>query len=97
MKQDGTEYKKIDVGLPTQIIEDNGLLECLLPETFKIKMKDKLTLVPSTLIGISMDKGQRWYFIDAAKPNLAKIKETFPFISKKLNFPILPDAKIIKE
>ena len=88
-KQDADSILMVQnlIGLPSNIIQFNGELQCSIPQSFEYRMGHKRVMVRACLIGISMDGGRRWYFIDAVRRSLSKMKESFPNLSDDLIIP----------
>ncbi len=74
-------------GKPSQMIDTAGELQCTLPHFLKMKLPNGLLTTETTLICLSPDKGNTWYFIDATDKNLQEWRSLFPNISSRLVIP----------
>lgn len=87
MKQFGTEIKKVTIGDPGKIIAYKNQLQATLPQTTAIKFMASTITIESTLIAISEDKGQHWYFVDTSIYREDKLKKSLPDLSPELVIP----------
>jgi hypothetical protein len=83
MKAEGAEFLDLTIGEPSEIIRVENELQCTVPQTITLKIQDQKITKKTSLIAISTDSGENWYFIDAA-PGLNQIKKAFPKLSNKL-------------
>jgi hypothetical protein len=59
----------MDFGDPYQFTkcDSDSIINCLLPQTMLIRLDDTLTMRSTVyLLGVSEDKGNSWYFLDAS-------------------------------
>ena len=94
MKQFGVEFKKIIIGHPGDIIEYAGQLQTIVPQSTNMKSPLGEVLLETSLIAISMDKGNHWYFIDTNIYKADKLKTALPDLSPKLVIPPQKQPKI---
>jgi len=59
-------------------------LQATLSETLEIKVPGGTLITKSTLIALSTDSGETWYFIDTSNNSLEKIRTQLPNISENL-------------
>jgi hypothetical protein len=64
----------------------NGQIQCTLKEVIEMRVSGGKLIATSTLIGISDDNGDTWYFLDANSKSLETLKKGFPNLSDKLKF-----------
>ncbi len=86
LKNDVDSIKIISdsIGDPSKIIFFKGQYQCTIPQQMIMSIKNQKVAVESTLVALSMDEGETWYFIDAANDGFKKIKSIFPEISTEL-------------
>ncbi len=94
---DSLKITRITIGEPTKVISYKDELQCTIPQNVVIKSPKVSISVKSTLIAISKDGGNRWYFIDAVGDNIKNIRSTFPNISKELVIPEQTKPEVINE
>jgi len=87
MRRDGRSIKEILVGNPGQIILFQNELQCILPQTTIITTPLGQLEAETTLIAISMDKGQNWYFIDTNIYKEDRLRAILPDLSPSLVIP----------
>lgn len=87
MTQNGSYFMNVTLGEPSKVIETAGELQCTIPQVIEMKVSNGTLLVKSTLIAISMDKGQNWCFVDTAEKNILEMKKVLPNLSEKLYLP----------
>lgn len=87
MQQFGAEIKKVIVGNPGKIISYKGQLQTTLPQTTQVAFMQNTVVLETTLVAVSEDKGQHWYFIDANMYRSPKLKASLPELSPELMIP----------
>ncbi|HSC36789.1 MAG TPA: hypothetical protein VLD19_02920 [Chitinophagaceae bacterium] len=95
MLQFGAEIQRVTIGNPTKIISYKDQLQSTLPQTTRIKFMESAVVIESTLIAISEDKGQHWYFVDTNIYRSGKLKEALPNLSPELVIPPMKKPEII--
>ena len=93
---DSMKIIKFKLGEPSKIISQEDELQCTIPQSLEFENPKSQVIVKSTLIAISRDKGEKWYFIDAFGKNREKIKSIFPNISNQLIIPEQAKPELIK-
>jgi hypothetical protein len=86
MKAQGIAIRSAEVAKPERIVEGEGALYCLIPQTVVLDVEGGTLTSRSHVIGVSRDSGKTWRFIDVA-PGAAKTREMFPEIPKDLKIP----------
>lgn len=73
-------------GQPSDIIDTAGEYQLTIPQYMEIRLPTGKLKTETTLIGISQNKGKKWYFIDleASGNDVNKLREMFPTISSKI-------------
>jgi hypothetical protein len=87
LKQDilhGAVIESIKFSDPSDSIIYMNEIQCTLNETITMKYNGSKIVTTTTLIGISMDNGNRWYFIDASSNTLDELQSHFPNLSDRL-------------
>jgi hypothetical protein len=87
MKAQGTplEITNAIIGTPGAEVEIGETIYCILPETISLKMNGQIYDATSSLLALSLDKGQTWWFLDAGNP--ASLRKLLPDVDK-LNIPL---------
>ncbi len=94
---DGTSIKKVTISNLSDTVICNNEIQCTLTETTEIIIKEGLLIYKSTLIGISFDNGERWYFIECAEKTLEQLKRTYSNLSDRLVVPLPSKPYFMKE
>jgi hypothetical protein len=97
MKQFGAEIKKVLIGNPGRIINYKKQLQATLPQTTEVKFMNSTVTLESTLIAISDDGGQHWYFVDTSIYRGDKLKSSLPDLSPELVIPPMKPPKIVAD
>ena len=86
MEQGGTYITAAWPGKILSMVDTAGEWQCSVPLYMNLRIENGTISTTTTLIGISPDKGKRWYFVDisAAGNTLAGVKKLFPKLSSKL-------------
>ena len=87
MKQFDIKFKKILIGNPGDIISYKGHLQCVIPQTTTMETVLGELEAETSLIAISPDKGENWYFVDTNVYKVDKIKGVLPGLSPDLKIP----------
>ena len=95
MLQFGAEIQKVTIGNPTKIISYKDQLQSTVPQITRIKFMEGAVVIESTLLAISEDKGQHWYFVDTNIYRSGKLKEALPNLSPELVIPPMKKPEII--
>lgn len=80
-------------GEPSGMIDTVGETQCTIPQFMRMKVNGGKLVTETTLIGISPDKGRKWYFIDAADRDIEKMRTLFPNLSSKHILKKSPEPK----
>jgi hypothetical protein len=95
MKQFGAEIKRVTIGNPGKIITYKNQLQATVPQTTELKFMASTITLETTLIAISEDKGQHWYFVDTSIYREDKLKLSLPNLSPELVIPPMKKPKIV--
>ena len=87
MEAEGFFFTKCSIEKPNNIIHLKEELQCTVLETIEMKTPKGRMVTKSTLIGISIDNGQNWTFIDTQSKDLKKLQEILPNLSDELIIP----------
>jgi hypothetical protein len=94
-EQDGVKMLSVaEVLLPKKIYPSAKAHYCVVPVSFHIKVDDSKYLLRSALIGISIDAGKTWKFVDISLGEEA-VRKLLPDMPKELDFP--PKAEAVPE
>lgn len=69
---------------PEVIIDTAGEWQCTMQQYMTYRLPEGKIKAVTTIIGISPDKGNKWYFVDAAGRPLSELKTLFPSLSSRL-------------
>jgi hypothetical protein len=94
-EEDSIKIISYSIGIPSKIIFYKEQYQCTFPYQMITAVKNQKVSFESTLVAVSMDKGEKWYFLDAANDMFEKIKTYFPEISDELEVPKQTEAKIL--
>lgn len=86
-KQIGGSIKRISYGNPATIVTYKKELQTTLPQTMYITTSFADIEMESTLVAISRDKGENWYFIDTQLYRNEQAKKKMPLLSPDLVIP----------
>ncbi len=93
MEEGGTYITAAWPGKVISIVDTAGEWQCSIPLYMNLRVSQGTISTTTTLIGMSPDKGNRWYFVDisAGGNTLSGVKKLFPKLSSKLA--ILPPSE----
>ncbi|MBC7936017.1 MAG: hypothetical protein H7Y86_11760 [Rhizobacter sp.] len=97
MKSEGFTFTKISVSTPLKIIEEAKQLQCTITQHIELTHAEGKLLQKSTLIGISVDRGANWTYIDTHGESLQKLQETMPELSNQLIIPKMEEPQVIED
>lgn len=86
----------ISFGEPSSVIREGNELQCTVPQQMTLKTAQGTLVTSSTLIAISQDEGNHWYFIDAGDRDINTVRTSLPNVSKKLVIPKPEPPKFLK-
>lgn len=76
--------------MPDTVLDTAGEWQTAMQQYMEYRLPEGKIKSETTIIGISPDKGNTWYFLDVAGRTLNDIRELFPNVSTKL---VVPPAK----
>lgn len=97
IEKGGSHIVALDYGDPSTIIKEKKELQCTIPQTMTLRISGGRVLSKTTIIAISQDNGEHWYFIDAGERDLATVRISLPNISKRLTLPAPAAPQFIKD
>ncbi|MBS1740268.1 MAG: hypothetical protein JST88_06975 [Bacteroidetes bacterium] len=86
----------IDFGQPSSVIQEREELQCTIPQQMVLQTPQGKVQTQSTLIGISKDEGNHWYFVDIGDRDLNAVRTSLPNISRKLILPKPEPPQFVK-
>ena len=95
MKLFGASFKRYWIGTPGEIVDYKGQLQAVLPESTVVKTPLGEITAETSVIVISPDKGQNWWFIDTNVYKLDKLKNILPDVSPQLVIPPQKKPKFV--
>lgn len=94
-ERDGVRMLSVaEVLVPKKIYPSAKAHYCVVPVSFHIKVDDSKYFLRSALIGISIDAGKAWKFVDVSLGEEA-VRKLLPDMPKELGFP--PKAEAVPE
>jgi len=91
MEAAGYKFLSVHFGEPSKVIFNEKEIQCTVPQILEMKVPNGRIVATSALIGISLDNGNNWYFIDASSAkDIQTLRETFPNLSSAL---VVPEKK----
>ena len=93
----GGGIQDVIMGSPSPFIQQGSELQCTVPQTIIIKMPLGKMVATSTLIAVSTDGGNRWYFIDTSNNDLSEIRQYLPSLSSSLVVPPKTEPVFVKD
>lgn len=86
-KSFGGNVNKITYGNPGKVVKFRKEMQTTLPQTTEITSPFGDLVLRSTLIAISRDNGQKWYFYDTSLGKAEELKNKLPNLSPELVVP----------
>lgn len=80
----------------SDLVSNKGTLFGIVPFTLELKSATKSASQPSFLIGVSVDAGKTWKFVDAGGKRRDDLKKVMPDLPENLKFPKLSPPKYEK-
>ena len=92
----GIAFDSVRVDPATDLNESKDGLFCLVPMTLRLKFRGKILAKTSALLGVSIDGGKTWKFVDATKGE-AILRKILPEIPEGLKIPKYEKAAIVPD
>jgi hypothetical protein len=87
MRSQGTTFRSVSVARPTQVVRAGTERHAILPMKLVMVTPRGAVHVDSHLLGVSIDQGRSWTFIDTAKFDAHTIKTVLPGYNPELRLP----------
>jgi len=87
MASEGVSFKDVSIGEPMNVFRSGTQLQCIIPQTLFMKVKNGTVEQTSYLLGVSADKGKTWTFIDTSNKTIEQIKAIVPAVNEKIEIP----------
>jgi hypothetical protein len=87
MENQGVKILSLSYGVPSSVVKHHGEWQCTLPREMILTTSQGRILAKSTLIAISVDQGNNWYFIDPGERDLKTIRLSLPKLSQLIFLP----------
>lgn len=91
------EIISVDIGTPSDTVRVKNEIQATIPVTNKIKVKGGYLAGNSTLVAISKDDGNTWYFIEAGANTVQQLRMSFPSVSTRLKIAAPQDPVFIAD
>jgi hypothetical protein len=82
---------------PNDIIEIENELQTTMTEYIVMSIPDGKMISKSTLIVVSLDNGQTWYFLETSDKDLKTMQAQFPNLSDELIIPPSEKPRVYKD
>jgi hypothetical protein len=86
LESDGIKRLSGRAVLPATIERSGKTLYCLIPVTYRVDTGEAKVLVKSPFLGVSIDDGKSWKFLDT-EVGEEKLRKLLPEIPRNLKFP----------
>jgi hypothetical protein len=94
MKQFDIKFKKILIGNPGEIVDYKGHLQCVVTQTTTLESVLGDLEAETSLIAISPDQGENWYFVDTNVYKVDQVRSVLPGLSPALKIPPQKPPKV---
>ncbi|OIQ20209.1 MAG: hypothetical protein BM557_05950 [Flavobacterium sp. MedPE-SWcel] len=84
IKSEGVIFVSADYKNPSAIITHEDQLQCTLFQSIKMNAGGETVTADATLIAVSMDNGENWYFIDPTGNDITTMRKMIPTLSPSL-------------
>lgn len=95
-EEDSIRFLSITVGEPSKMISVKEELQTTMPQTMEMKVKATRVIIKTTLVCISLDGGNHWYFVDAFRKNFQIMKSVLPTLSEEIVIPPDTPPQVLK-
>jgi len=96
LEKDGVQFLSVKFGEPSKILTVGKELQCTIPEIVEMHITGGKYTTISTMIAISEDKGNNWYFLDTGGNDLDLMQRLHANLSNELVIPA-PSDPIFEE
>ena len=87
MQAKGMSFNSVVVDSPTKIVKSSNELQCTLQQHTTVKLPNGRAVATSTLIAISEDNGQNWFFVDTSNKDASAMRKALPNLSTAIIIP----------
>jgi hypothetical protein len=92
----GAQIISLTYGEPGTVLKQGKELQCTISQTMIMKTPQGRIQSKSTLIALSADNGNRWYFVDAGERDIETVRQSLPNVSKSLHLPKPEPPQLLK-
>jgi hypothetical protein len=96
MEAGGAKIIGLTYGSPSPVVKEGKELQCTIPQHMLVQLSAGKVASSTTLIALSADEGNRWYFVDAGERDLATVRKSLPNVSKALKIVKPGPPKLVK-
>jgi hypothetical protein len=93
MNRDGVAFEAADIQPPKDVISSGGELFAVLPERLTMRVPKGRVVQDSYLLGISLDEGTSWKFVDGATLSHRNVSMLFPSFPSTLTLPVVAEPR----
>jgi hypothetical protein len=87
MESRGVAITAVSFGKVSELIVEKDELQCTIQQEIEMRVPDGRLTTHSTLIAISTDNGESWFFIDTPGRDIQAMRDTYPNLSADLIIP----------
>jgi hypothetical protein len=87
LESEGIVFLAVRFGQPSRVLVAGDELQCTLPQMIDMKIPGGKLTANTTLIAISRDNGQNWYFIDTSGNTITQMQKLIANLSPNLEIP----------
>ena len=91
LESEGITFLELKFGTPSKMITVENELQCTIPQQIVMLMPGGKLTATTTMIALSQDQGNNWYFVDTAGNNITNMKALIPSLSLDLPVPMPQD------
>jgi hypothetical protein len=91
LESQGITFLELKFSAPSKMITVENELQCTIPQQIVMLVPGGTLTATTTVIAISEDQGNNWYFIDTAGNNVGNMKALIPSLSLDLPVPMPQD------
>jgi len=87
MRAEGADFQSATVSPPAEIITHKGTSYAIVPTEMVLKLEDGVVHNESFLLGVSVDAGKSWRFLDGGGLNEEALKAVLPDLPASVKLP----------
>lgn len=96
MQKQGLHFSAVNFDEPSPIYTHGNELQATIAQHLEVKVPQGKMIVTSTLIAISIDKGEHWTFIDTSNKDMLTLRKILPNLSDRIIIPPTKKPEFVK-